>query len=102
MDAPAGSTEESVIGDRRDTRLRGIDISAAARNPFVAGVAGLVVAAALLRFSRLDLQSYYTDEAYTVTLVQQSPVEMVRGIARTESTPPLYYAAAWVWSRIFG
>jgi mannosyltransferase len=82
--------------------LHSISIRRAARDPFLIGVAGLVVVAAVLRFSTLALQSYYTDEAFTVWLVRQSPVNMVRGIARTESTPPLYYCVAWVWSRLFG
>ena len=72
------------------------------RDPLVVAVAIVVAAAGLLRFATLDLQSFYVDEAYTVSLVSRSPVEMLRGIARTESTPPLYYALAWLWSRLFG
>jgi len=90
------------VPDGRDSGLHGANVRAAARDPYLIVLTGLVLAAAVLRFSTLDLQSYYTDEAYTVSLVQQSPVEMVRGIARTESTPPLYYGVAWVWSRLFG
>jgi mannosyltransferase len=74
----------------------------AAHDPFVVGITVLTVVAAVLRFWTLGLQSYYTDEAYTVSLVQQAPIEMLHGIARTESTPPLYYVAAWIWSRAFG
>jgi mannosyltransferase len=71
-------------------------------DPLVVAVAIVVVAAGLLRFLTLDLQSYYVDEAFTVSLVRESPIEMLRGIARTESTPPLYYSVAWLWSRLFG
>jgi uncharacterized membrane protein len=74
----------------------------AAHDPVVVALTAVVVAAAVVRGSTLDLQSYYTDEAYTVSLVHESPIDLVRGIARTESTPPLYYAAAWLWSRLFG
>jgi mannosyltransferase len=88
--------------DGRGSVVRRINLGRAARDPFLIGVTGLVVVAAALRFSTLDLQSYSSDEGFTVWLVRQSPVEMVRGIARTESTPPLYYCVAWVWSRLFG
>ena len=27
---------------------------------------------------------------------------MLRTIPRTESTPPLYYVLAWVWTHVFG
>jgi len=87
----------AVLGVERYARIR-----TAARDPVLVALAGLVVVAAALRFSTLDLQSYYTDEAYTVWLVKQSPIDMVHGIVRTESTPPLYYSVAWVWSRLFG
>jgi uncharacterized membrane protein len=65
-------------------------------------VVGLVVVAAVLRFATLDQQSYWYDEAVTVHLVRDSFGAMLRRIPQTESTPPLYYAVAWVWSRVFG
>ena len=84
------------------SRLHSLDIRSLARDPYVIGVAGLLFAAALLRLPTLGLQSYWGDEAYTVRLVQKSPVEMLHGIAYTEATPPLYYGLASVWSRLFG
>jgi mannosyltransferase len=64
---------------------------------------GLVVLGAALRFATLDLQSYRYDEAVTVLRVlHPSPLDTVAAVTRGESTPPLYYALAWLWSRLFG
>jgi hypothetical protein len=65
-------------------------------------VVALVAVAAALRFATLAQQSFWYDEAVTVHLVRDSFGAMLHRIPQTESTPPLYYAAAWVWSRIFG
>ncbi|MFL5864452.1 MAG: glycosyltransferase family 39 protein [Solirubrobacteraceae bacterium] len=57
---------------------------------------------AVLRLPTLAQQSYWLDEGYTVRLVRMSLSGMLHAIPRTESTPPLYYAAAWVWTRGLG
>jgi mannosyltransferase len=59
------------------------------------------LAGGVLRFTILG-QSYWYDEAVTVGLVRSSFFSMLRALPGTESTPPLYYGIAWVWSRIFG
>lgn len=82
--------------------IHSINFRNLARDPYVVAVTGVLVAAAALRFSTLSLQSYYTDEATTVWLLQQSPIDMVHGIARTQSSPPLYFGVARVWSGLFG
>jgi mannosyltransferase len=61
-----------------------------------------VAVAAVLRFSTLGTQSYWSDEAVTVALVTKGFGGMMRAIPHTEATPPLYYALAWLWSRLFG
>lgn len=58
--------------------------------------------AAALRFPTLHVQSYWFDEAVTVGLVKSSFGHMMSSIGGSESTPPLYYALAWVWSHVFG
>jgi mannosyltransferase len=68
----------------------------------VQALAALTVLAAILRFSTLDVQSYWFDEAVTVGLVKSSFGHMLSSIGGSESTPPLYYMIAWVWSRAFG
>jgi hypothetical protein len=57
--------------------------------------------AALLRFSTLGHQSLWVDEATTVHEVGRSFGGMLSSVAHNEATPPLYFACAWVWTRIF-
>jgi mannosyltransferase len=62
----------------------------------------LIAAGAALRFSTLGLQSYWGDEAVTATLLNQGLGHMLNDIPSSESTPPLYYVLAWLWTRVFG
>lgn len=62
----------------------------------------LTAVAALLRFLTLGTQSYWYDEAITVELVQRPFHAMLGALPTSESTPPLYYVLAWIWSRMFG
>jgi len=57
---------------------------------------------AFLRFYHLAHQGFWFDEGNTALLVRFSPGKMLGLIPQSESTPPLYYIVAWVWSRIFG
>jgi mannosyltransferase len=66
-------------------------------------VAALTALAALLRFLTLGMQSYHHDEV--VTAVRILPGDFwgaMERVGSSESTPPLYYALAWVWSQAFG
>ncbi|HWW67423.1 MAG TPA: glycosyltransferase family 39 protein [Solirubrobacterales bacterium] len=64
---------------------------------------GIVVLGAALRFATLDLQSYRYDEAVTVARVlHPSLFDTLSAVPHSESTPPLYYLVAWLWSRPFG
>ncbi len=65
-------------------------------------VIALTVAGAALRFATLDVQSIWGDEAITIALVHRSFGSMISHLSSSESTPPLYYSLAWVWTRIFG
>jgi hypothetical protein len=65
-------------------------------------LAALTALAAALRFSTLGVQSYWLDESVTVYLVGGSFHHMWSAIPNGESTPPLYYVVAWLWSRAFG
>ena len=62
----------------------------------------LTAAAAVLRFATLDLQSFWYDEAVTVGLVGLDLTGLLERIPDSESTPPLYYLAAWAWTGVFG
>jgi mannosyltransferase len=66
-------------------------------------LAGLTALGAAIRFATLGLQSYRHDEAVTAgrVLVASLPETMHR-VWTGESTPPLYYLLAWLWSRPFG
>src|SRR5919109_401228 len=68
----------------------------------VQALAALTVLAAILRFSTLDVQSFWFDEAVTVRLVTGGFGHMLSSIGGSESTPPLYYTLAWLWVRVFG
>jgi 4-amino-4-deoxy-L-arabinose transferase-like glycosyltransferase len=62
----------------------------------------LIAIAAFLRFWRLRHQGFWFDEANTSQEVHYTPGQMLSLLKHYESTPPLYYAVAWVWARIFG
>jgi len=64
---------------------------------------GLVVAAgAALRFATLDTQSLWYDEAVTAQLLRMDLAGMLRAIPDSESSPPLYYVLAWLWTQVSG
>ncbi|HEX2085223.1 MAG TPA: glycosyltransferase family 39 protein, partial [Solirubrobacteraceae bacterium] len=65
-------------------------------------LAGIVAAAAALRFAGLGDQSYWYDEAVTVTVLDGSLGDVLSRLPDTESTPPLYYLLAWAWSQVAG
>ena len=67
------------------------------------GALGVVLAAgAALRFATLDGQSLWLDEAVTARLLRHDLGAMLQAIPDSESTPPLYYALAWLWTQVCG
>jgi mannosyltransferase len=66
----------------------------------VVGVCVLV--GGLLRFVTLGRQSFEGDEAWTLRLLHGSFTHMLRGTARQESTPPLFYVVDWISAHLFG
>ena len=70
---------------------------------FLWSVVALTALAAALRFPTLGLQSYRHDEAVTAGRVLVSSLSGTMHLVWTsESTPPLYYVLAWLWSHLFG
>jgi 4-amino-4-deoxy-L-arabinose transferase-like glycosyltransferase len=66
-------------------------------------LAALTLLAAALRFSTLDLQSFWYDEAFTpVHVLHAGLVSTLRAVAHHENTPPLWYLLVWAWSKAFG
>jgi 4-amino-4-deoxy-L-arabinose transferase-like glycosyltransferase len=62
----------------------------------------LVLLAAVLRFATLGTQSLWGDEGFTAQIAAHSLSSAVSQVPHTESTPPLYYALAWIWAHLFG
>jgi hypothetical protein len=63
----------------------------------------LTVLGAVLRLSTLGLQSLWYDEAFTpVHVLHPSLWATMRSVAHTENSPPLWYAVAWLFTRVFG
>jgi mannosyltransferase len=62
----------------------------------------IVLLGVLVRFPTLGQQSFWLDEAYTHQIVAGSLGHVIATVPRTESTPPVYYVLAWLWSRLFG
>ena len=60
------------------------------------------ILAAALRFTTLGVQSFDYDESFTVSLLHGSLGHALRTIPITESSPPLYYVLAWIWTQAFG
>ena len=67
----------------------------------LAPAAGLALLAAVVRLPTLAQQSFWLDEGYTARLLRMSLGGMLRTIPKTESTPPVYYVLAWLWTRVF-
>ncbi|HEX4672422.1 MAG TPA: glycosyltransferase family 39 protein [Solirubrobacteraceae bacterium] len=65
-------------------------------------LAGIVVLGAAIRFSTLDQQSFWLDEATTWGIVSHSLGHVLSTVPKTESTPPLYYVLVWLWAQLFG
>jgi hypothetical protein len=68
----------------------------------VRALVALSLAAALIRFATIDVQSYWFDEALTAKLLAMPFGDMLSQIPDTELTPPLYYVLAWPWAHVFG
>jgi mannosyltransferase len=66
-------------------------------------LAALIVLAAALRLSTLDLQSFWYDEAFTpVHVLHPSLSATFHSLVHTENTPPLWYLIAWADARVLG
>jgi 4-amino-4-deoxy-L-arabinose transferase-like glycosyltransferase len=66
-------------------------------------VAGLTALAAALRFATLGVQSYHHDEVVTASRILRAGFgHAMHQVWVGESTPPVFYALAWVWTQLVG
>lgn len=73
------------------------------RSPAFWLVAGLTVLAAALRFATLGVQSYHHDEVVTASRILRAGFgHAMHEVWAGESTPPVFYAIAWVWTQLVG
>ena len=64
---------------------------------------GICALASALRFATLGIQSFDYDESFTVGIVLNGSLgHALHMLPITESSPPLYYVLAWLWTRVFG
>jgi mannosyltransferase len=71
-------------------------------SPEAVMLAALVVVGATIRFATIASQSYWVDEATTVHEMHLSFGAMLHAVRVDETTPPLYFAVAWLWAKVFG
>jgi 4-amino-4-deoxy-L-arabinose transferase-like glycosyltransferase len=66
-------------------------------------VAAITALGASLRLASLGLQSYHHDEIVTAGRVLRGSLwHAVEKVGDSESSPPLYYLLAWLWTQVFG
>jgi mannosyltransferase len=91
---PTRSGTDSAAGAERPAwRLRSADLWL---------VGALTLLGAGLRFATIASQSYWLDESTTVHELHLSFGALLHAIRVNETTPPLYFALAWVWAKLFG
>jgi mannosyltransferase len=73
------------------------------RSPAFWVVVALTALAAALRFATLGVQSYHHDEVVTASRILRSGFgHAMHQVWAGESTPPVFYAIAWVWTQLVG
>jgi len=65
-------------------------------------VATFTILAAFLRFYNLGFQSLWTDELYSLSLINKSLSSIIRVCLNSDPNPPLYYLFLWMWTKVFG
>ncbi|MFC1976369.1 glycosyltransferase family 39 protein [Chloroflexota bacterium] len=65
-------------------------------------ILGLTLLAFFLRAYRLDFQSYWIDEAWSVYFANLSPAELWHLLRTAEPLPPFYHPATLYWVKLLG
>jgi len=64
---------------------------------------GIILLGLFLRLHQLDTESFWTDEAFSVTRAQQpSPELVITAVSQTEAAPPGYYLLLHYWMQAGG
>src|SRR5919201_3028419 len=69
---------------------------------WVVAIGGATVVALVLRLWGIGHQSFWYDESLTVDEMHMRFLRMLSTVRLTEVTPPLYFASAWMWTRLAG
>jgi mannosyltransferase len=96
--------EAATLGRGRPAAYaRSLREAARARSRAFWIVAGLTLAAAVLRFATLGVQAYHHDEIVTASRILRGGFgHAMDAVGFSESAPPLYYALAWIWTQVTG
>ena len=98
----AARVTQPAVAARPARRLpRGARLRCGGDRTLVLALAGTTALAFVLRVRALG-ESFWYDEAYSAYIAAQPALRALELIPTTESTPPLYYALAWLWTRVFG
>ena len=98
----AARVTQPAVAARPARRLpRGARLRCGGDRTLVLALAGATALAFVLRVRALG-ESFWYDEAYSAYIAAQPALRALELIPTTESTPPLYYALAWLWTRVFG
>src|SRR5512134_3185399 len=65
-------------------------------------ILGLTLLAFLLRAYRLEVQSYWIEEAWTLYFARLSVSELWRSLLTEEPKPPFYYFVTLYWIKLVG
>jgi mannosyltransferase len=65
-------------------------------------LASIMFLALFLRIVALDYHSFWYDEAVTAKLTESPTVDLIRGRAKDNGNPPLYWMVSRGWSSLFG
>lgn len=93
----------AVVAGSEGTPTRSSSAPPTARRHTTWWALGAIVAlGVVVRFTTLNQQSLWFDEATTWGIVAHGLGHVLTTVPKTESTPPMYYVLLWLWSRVFG
>ncbi len=79
-----------------------LNLRALGQHRYLLAVLGLALLAFLLRAYRLDFQSFWIDEVWTVYYARLTMVELMERLHTVEPHPPLYYPIITYWRQWVG